>query len=300
MSKTFGSNERRICELFKEKISFNYRGKNYKVLTVGKPTAPNGEPKTDIYVKAENNESKDIIELKISFKQKNYEFLENKMSLDRAEQIFGRDWKNIISKSILKIKRNFENKSLIYKYGQGKTEKGAITLGWKFELLNVPSGNLSGTMELTKEQLLDVYAGTNISEEKKNASVNGEIIPLSGIANFVLVEGDYNLDTQSIVDNLISIENYVDMNPSIYFACKALNYRTFKNKYDGDRPLSVYVKWGVKDRKLFGNLDFNEPLLHRGNEIAHQLIGCLNELNIKNTDDINKENCDLNIVYDAE
>ena len=55
----------------------------------------------------------------------------------------------------------------IYKEAFKKTEKGAITLGWKFELLNKPAGELSGKMSLTKQQIYDVYAGTNLSEEKR-------------------------------------------------------------------------------------------------------------------------------------
>lgn len=48
---------------------------------------------------------------------------------------------------------------------------------------------------------------------------------------------------------MIPIDEYIKAHSDIYFACKALNYRTFKQKYDGDRPLSVQVDWEVKEGK---------------------------------------------------
>lgn len=34
---------------------------------------------------------------------------------------------------------------------------------------------------------MDVYSGTNLAANKKNASVNGKIIENSGIANYILI-----------------------------------------------------------------------------------------------------------------
>lgn len=48
-------------------------------------------------------------------------------------------------------------------------------MGWKFELLNKPGGELSGIMDLSREQIIDVHAGTNLPDDKRNAMVNGEI-----------------------------------------------------------------------------------------------------------------------------
>lgn len=66
--------------------------------------------------------------------------------------------------------------------------------------------------------------------------------------------------TQEVIDSLITIEDYVDANPTVYFACKALNYRTYHKKYDGNRPLSVYVDWNVRDGKLDPVLVYDNPL----------------------------------------
>ncbi|HDR1333843.1 TPA: hypothetical protein QB386_000580, partial [Pasteurella multocida] len=76
----------------------------------------------------------------------------------------------------------------------------------------------------------------------------------------------------------------------IYFACKALNFRTFENKYDGNRPLAVQVQWDINNNKLTPTLLFDNPLNWNGNSVYDRLKSCLNQLNIETTDDINEEN----------
>lgn len=73
---------------------------------------------------------------------------------------------------------------------------------------------------------------------------------------------------------------------TIYFACKALNYRFDRNKWDGPRPLSVYVDWFVDNGKLDAHLAFDNPLEHNGNEVGEKLRNILNELKIKKFDDL--------------
>lgn len=284
---TFGEAERRIAFLLRKGNTFNYQGENFTIVNSGKPTCMKGEPKTDIYVEAES-EYRDIIEIKITYKKENADFIENKTNAVRAKALFGDDWENIIMQATESIRDVFENKKLIYKSAAARTERGAITLGWKYELLNKTGGGLSGLVELTREQIIDVYAGTHISKDKRDARVNGEIIENCGIANCILMN-DGVKTTQEIIDSLYTIEDYVDMYPTVYFACKALNYRTFRNKYDGNRPLSVYVDWYVENGKLCHNLVFDSPLSVGGNEVADNLIAALNELNIETTDDITED-----------
>lgn len=284
---TFGEAERRIAFLLRKGNTFNYQGENFTIVNSGKPTCMKGEPKTDVYVEAES-EYRDIIEIKITYKKENADFIENKTNAVRAKALFGDDWENIIMQATESIRDVFENKKLIYKSAAARTERGAITLGWKYELLNKTGGGLSGLVELTREQIIDVYAGTHISKDKRDARVNGEIIENCGIANCILMN-DGVKTTQEIIDSLYTIEDYVDMYPTVYFACKALNYRTFRNKYDGNRPLSVYVDWYVENGKLCHNLVFDSPLSVGGNEVADNLIAALNELNIETTDDITED-----------
>lgn len=290
---TFGDAERHILNYFIRGTEIFYNGRNLKVQEAGKPTCPQGEPKTDIYVLASDSIGSE--EIKISYKKENADFLENKMNAGRADQIFGPDWRWIIEQSTKGIQDSFERRVRIYKKGLAKTEKGAITLGWKFELVNKLSGDLSGNMILTREQVYDIYAGINLSEDKRNATVNGRIIPNSGVANYILVSNYVN-SAQNIIDQMIPIEEYVKMHPNIYFACKALNYRTFSKKYDGNRPLAVQVDWHVKAGKLASGLIFDRPLEMNGTEMAERLFQCMEYLKIRTTDDIGPDNADMNNV----
>ena len=190
MAKTFGVEERKIKAILSVGTSFIFRGSRYTVIKSGKPTCHNGEPKTDIYVLAETDNS--TCEFKISYKKDNADFIENKMNAERAELLLGSDWKNLITNSTSKIKSAFSSKPLIYKIKKGRTDKGAFTLGWKFELLNKSNGDFSAKINLTRNQIIDVYAGTNLPKEKRNALVNGETIENSGIANFVLFGNDFS------------------------------------------------------------------------------------------------------------
>lgn len=298
MPKEFGIDEHRILSLFEVGQTFTFNGNQYTILKSGKPVCSNGEPKTDIYVLAKSN--KDKIEIKISFKKSNADFLENKISAERAEQLFGANWSDIIKQSTLQLKNEFLARPLIFIQGGGHTEAGSITLGWKFELLNVKSGHLSDKMVLSKSQVIDVYAGTNLSHDKRNANVNGETIDNCGIANYILFENAPIQTLQNAIDQLITIKEYVEKHPDIYFACKALNYRTHKLKFDGDRPLSVSVNWFINNNnKLDCKLMFNTPLKFGGNVSATKLVTSLSQLDITNTDELNTKNLSNNVLVNG-
>lgn len=289
MAKTFGDAERHVSNLFGNGTSFIYKGIGYTVVLSGKPTCGKGEPKTDIYIAAEDSHH-NVEEFKISFKKKNADFLENKINDERAEQLLGSDWENIISSATSSLRNEFFSRMLIFKEKSGKTDKGAITLGWKFELLKIESGQLSGNMCLTREQVIDVYAGTNLTGDKRDACVNGTQIPYSGIANYIIFEDIPVSTAQEAINSLIAIENYVDEHPQVYFACKALNYRTYHQKYDGNRPLAVYVDWFASDGKLDYTIQFDTPLKHGGNYAFDRLNRALTLLNVKTTDDLDASN----------
>ena len=99
MSKNFSKSEKILVNLFEVGALFNFKGENYRLLERAKPRGQTsgGEPKTDLYLLAQNIKTKSNLELKISFKQKNYDFLENKTSLERAKQILGQNAQTIIS-----------------------------------------------------------------------------------------------------------------------------------------------------------------------------------------------------------
>lgn|GEM_PF-5286843 len=54
---------------------------------------------------------------------------------------------------------------MIYKKRSGRTDKGASTLGWKYELLNKSNGDFSDIINLSCKQVIDVYAGTNLPDD---------------------------------------------------------------------------------------------------------------------------------------
>ena len=142
MAKTFSLTERNILNICENGCTFSFEGDEYTIMESGKPRGQGsgGEPKTDIYILAECRKQNVNREFKVSFKQKNYDFLENKISLERALQILGPKAKEIIFESIQKIKSVFEEEFLIFLDKRGNTKKGSITLGWKFEFLKVLSG----------------------------------------------------------------------------------------------------------------------------------------------------------------
>ena len=289
MSKNFGDAERHIKELFKEGERVHYNDELCTIIKACKPTCPTGEPKTDVYVLLQGETNN--YEVKISIKKSNADFLENKISSERAKLILGPNWKSIICNSTLNINDDFNERSLVYKVKSGRTNAGSITLGWKFELVNKLSGNLSGKMLLTPSQILDVYAGTNLPLDKKNSVIDGDVVINSGVANYILAgELDSFQSADNVISSIVSINDYIQSHGDIYFACKALNYRTFESKFDGNRPLSVYVDWNVINGKLTPTLIFDNPLDTKGNEVADKLLDCLNKLNVSSTNDLNDSN----------
>ncbi len=283
----FGAAERKVAQLLKPGMDFVYQGSKYSIIRSGKPTCAHGEPKTDIYVLAKGDEGSPL-ELKISYKKGNADFLENKISGERAQLLFGSNWQEIVQKSTLSVWNQFRQRHLIYKKSYGRTEKGSFTLGWKYEIQNKSSGKLSGLLPLTREQVMDVYAGTHLPPEKKDAYVDDQCIPNSGVVTHMLI-GDNFCTTQQVIDSMCSIAEYVNQNPNVYFVCKALNYRSFVNKYDGNRPLGVSVEWYVENGQLCHRLVFDRPLLVGGNEAAANLCNSLKMLGVRTTDDLRPE-----------
>ncbi|WP_243635793.1 hypothetical protein [Bacteroides sp. AF18-33] len=150
----FINTEHCVEKLFPVGTTFSFEGKKYQVALCGKPRPARGECKTDVYIKgiASDGEAREI---KISVKQKNADFLENKMSFDRACEIFGKDASGIIKQCLLSIQDSFVADNLVYFEKKGKTGAHTMKLGWKFELLNKLSGEKSGALKLTEEQKYD-------------------------------------------------------------------------------------------------------------------------------------------------
>lgn len=282
MAKKFSKTEAQITKTFAIGEKFNYLDIEYKVILSGKPSPPGGECKTDTYILAKDKHNNEK-EFKLSIKQDNADFLENKMKLERAIQIFGDDASQIIADSIKDIKSHFENDALINFEKNKKTEKHTIKIGWKFELTNKKSGHKSALMKLTQQQKVDVYSGTNLSSDKRNAKINGEEIINSGIANYILtINKDEILNINEVINRIKPISDYVK-GKDIYFACKAINYRALKDKWDGNRPLAVFIDWKYEDSSITADIVFDAPLTKKANEIGEYIRTILNQLKIDNS-----------------
>lgn len=286
MVKTFSKNELQIAKTLCIGTVFNFNEEQLTVQKVAKPQVSSGECKTDIYIEASNGHGV-TKEFKISYKQENAQFIENKMKDSRAESILGPNWRSIIESGTRNLKSKFESRAVIIK--KSGRRNGSITLGWKYELLDVQSGELSSKLKLSKEQIIDIYSGENLPEEKRNAKVDGIEIENSGVANYMLRTDKLN-NPQDIINNLQTIEEYVEMHPDVYFACKALNYRTFDKKFDGDRPLAVQIDWENENGFLVPRYNYSDPLTRKGKEIAQKLLATLDSLGITDTNGINSTN----------
>ena len=286
-----------VRKFFPKGTTFDYEGEEYMVIDSGKPLPQKGkgEPKTDIYVCAQSEGT--TKEFKISYKKKNADFLENKMKSDRAEQIFGANWKEIIEENTKRISDRFEETPVLFLDQRKKTEPGSMTLGWRFELFNKLQGGLSGKMEnLTRDQVYEVYSGKKLEERKRNAKVNGKVIPNSGTADYILVTDEVE-SAQDIINRMQPIGEYIDENPDIYYGCKALNYRSKKKKMEGNRALSVQVDWHVEDEKLSIDIEYEKPLMRDGKQMKAAVETCLKLLQKKDATEFDSKELEDIPVY---
>ena len=286
-----------VRKFFPKGTTFDYEGEEYMVIDSGKPLPQKGkgEPKTDIYVCAQSEGT--TKEFKISYKKKNADFLEIKMKSDRAEQIFGANWKEIIEENTKRISDRFEETPVLFLDQRKKTEPGSMTLGWRFELFNKLQGGLSGKMEnLTRDQVYEVYAGKKLEERKRNAKVNGKVIPNSGTADYILVTDEVE-SAQDIINRMQPIGEYIDENPDIYYGCKALNYRSKKKKMEGNRALSVQVDWHVEDEKLSIDFEYEKPLMRDGKQMKAAVETCLKLLQKKDATEFDSKELEDIPVY---
>lgn len=289
-----------VRKYFTKGTTFNYEGIKYTVINSGKPSPQKGkgEPKTDIYVLAQGDDT--IKEFKISYKKENADFLENKMKSDRAEQIFGEGWEEQIKGNIKQISEEFEEIPVLFLDSKGKTEAGSMTLGWRFELFNKPQGKLSGKMKnMTPDQVYEVYAGEKLEDRKRNANVNGKVIPNSGVAEYILVTDEVE-SAQDIINRMQPISEYIEENPDVYFGCKASNYRSVKKKMEGNRDLVVQVEWCVEDDKLRRNIEYEKPLMRDGKQMKSKVEECLRIMDKKDATEFHSIELENVPVYKKE
>lgn len=275
----FSKTESMVIKLFAPDTEIMFEGEKYVIKECAKPRPNSGECKTDVYVKLQSDLS--TRELKISVKQKNADFIENKIKYERAKEILGDNVDKILRESINSLRDKFLSQYLIVFDRYKSTYAQSIKLGWKFEFVNKAGGDLCGKLAVTPDQLKDIYAGQNLPNSKRNAFVNDQIVENSGVANYILVlDPKRNYTLKECIGLLTPVDEYVQNHPDVYFVCKALNYRATADKWDGDRPLAVYVDWSIVNGKMTGKLVFEQPLKKMGNEIGNNLKMILSTLGI--------------------
>ena len=127
--------EQYVINIFNSSSKFLYNDTTYFVLQCDKPRPQkSGECKTDVYVELKNLDTNEISEIKISCKLPSNEFQENKINSNRALNIFGKDWKDILKQANLSIKHKIEEQIVINPKGKGRIKEGFLTIGWKLEI----------------------------------------------------------------------------------------------------------------------------------------------------------------------
>jgi hypothetical protein len=276
MQKNFSLAESFLRDKFLSIANFHFNGIDHELLLCGKPSPSTGECKTDIYISAKNSITQEIIEIKISLKLDNYEFLENKISEETAKIIFGQnDYKDIIIGASKTIKDRFLKKVIIKTSDQIPSLITKIPLGWKIELFHKTKRSLNAELKLSLNQKIDILAGTNRPELLKNSSLDGKTILNSGVANYILVlpsdpnkfinkEMKYFLDK---LEPIVKFAEKTDINAG--FTC--LNYFPKDDKWDGDRPLAVWINWAKDLESLKGELILDQPFARNGNAAAEAI-----------------------------
>ena len=271
--------------------NFIFSNEAYVVLKSGKPRPVAGECKTDLYILARQVKTNEKKEIKISIKKENYEFIENKISLETATDIFGKEALKDIASFSSSIKEAFNSTNL-----QPKNKKGKkITLGWKIELFLETSRKLKFQPTLTFKQKVDLFSGVNRTPEKRNSKVDGEVVSDSGVANFILILPDdvemvKKQNVNYFSSRLQTINNYVkslnDKGLNIDVGFTALNYRFEEDKWDSDRPLAVWINWTIKENKFCPEIILNDPFANNGNDCGEKLRKLLSSLSVNQNEQL--------------
>lgn len=263
--KTYGKLEEHIINVFRKDRLFAYRNKLYEVITVGKPRpqGSGGECKTDVFIRAKEQGTDHIEDIKISVKNDNKEFMGNKLKKEDVEAYFGSKWEEIVVEATTSLKESFENRVLLYASGKYPTKPNSVTVGWKLEIADRPRA-LSVKIPLTDQQIRDcVYKGIDLSEEKKNSVVNDKVIINSGVADYLITTSiDAILSADDVIEQMELIDD-ADIGET-YFIFTANNYRTDKDKADGPRSLAVRIEWECKNGKMIPNYCYDQPLQYTG------------------------------------
>lgn len=271
--RQYAQSENKIVQLFAPGTKFNYKGKEYTSVMSAKPLVANGkgEGKTDIYILATDS-SNSYQEIKISYKQKNADSYENWVSPDRAKAILGDKWKNVMHESISENKNNFIS-SFNDSMGANWIHKSdSYVLGYAVDIRSQPR-KLSSKLDLSHSQKKEIYSGSGLPKEKRNCSVEGRIIPNSGVANHILI-ADKVGSAQEAIDSMQSMDEYVKTHKvELYLAYKTVNVHKSKGWDASKRPLAVMMNYYRKDDGKIGvKMLRQDPLGYNSKDSLNNLL----------------------------
>lgn len=246
-----------------------------------------GECKTDVFVRAKIQDTGEEFEIKISVKKTNKEFMGNKLKQKDVESYIGPDWENILIEATTSMRDSFENRTLMYASGHYPIKPNSITVGWKLEIADRARA-LSVPIPLSERRIKDyIYKGINQTSDKKDAVVNGRVVPDSGVADYLLVTCKENIKTANDVIEQMELIDNVDIGDT-YFIFTANNYRTDVKKADGPRALAVRIEWVVDNGKMTPKFHYDHPLQYTGEQDMAPIVRhALDYLGKENITDMN-------------
>lgn len=257
--------EDHINSLFPVGEEFDIDGEIWTVITSGKPKigvakSGAGEGKTDVYVLAENAAGEEK-EIKISVKKNNAEFVENKISAERAKSVFGDDWQEKLKPQMDKLTEYLRTDERYRPDSVNSKGEKTLRLGYRLDIMKRKSGTLSVKADFDRDTVREVWSGENLSGDKKDSYVNGVKIADSGVANNIVVgDVDDYPDAQSVVDSMMTIDEYLDEgNDELWMSIKAVNLRD-NGKYESGRFLAISYQYRVEDGELKYDIDTSNML----------------------------------------
>lgn len=246
--------EKRLKDLFIPGSTIIYHEKPVTIVSCDKPIYSKGEGKTDIYILLNTGE-----EIKISAKQSNADFLQNKITAEWYEANFNNY--SYLQDIINKAKPKFLNKQVYYPTAKGRIQANSHTIGWRLDLINKASGELCIELDnITMQQRKAIYYGINLTSKNKDAKINNKIVPNSGIANCLLLNSERYNTAQDIINNLTDVNE----SDKIFATFRAVNYRQNEDKIEGCRTLAVPIIWTSKtDYQIV----FDKPLQYKAGDL---------------------------------
>lgn len=242
LGKNPSSNKRteaKIVSLFPPGKRIEHGDNSYIVEYSGKPTPTTGggEGKTDAYIALRDEDTDEIREIKISSKQHNADFVENKISLTRAEQCFGEQGVKKFDSVLDSFAQQIEEKH--NPFAQGK-----LAVGFRVDLTNKPKGPYCEELPLTIEEKKEAYAGEHLEDKKLHSKVYDKVIENSGAANYMLIGDHDDFEyPEDILDQIVSIDDFVKQDDcKIFMSLGAVNARVDKGA-EGSRPLAIGIRY---------------------------------------------------------